>query len=56
MIYKRITAEERLEIPKEHRCEVGYNGYHDWKQLDASTVLCLKCLEKRKIAIDNKEV
>jgi hypothetical protein len=52
---QRIENEEREQIPKEHRCEVSYNGYHQWEiirdtnGLKSPHVICKKCLEKRNI-------
>jgi hypothetical protein len=58
--YERVTDETRMKIEKNLRCEVSYNGYHQWeivRQNSDSTpfTICIKCLELREIkGLDKK--
>ena len=57
MAYERIADKEREKIPDEWRCDVSYNGFHAWDMTNSSSVdsiyvVCLKCLEKRKLQFD----
>lgn len=55
MLYKKISDAERQKIDEKQRCEISYNGYHQWeviKQVEAGLkpiVLCTKCLEARPV-------
>jgi hypothetical protein len=56
MLYERLDDEDRKKIAPSYRCEVSYNGFHQWKKKDSESVFCMKCLEIRRIDnMNNKE-
>jgi hypothetical protein len=56
---QKIKDEDRKKIPEEIRCMMSYNGYHAWEIVkedgDGVWVLCLKCLAKKKIDLEDEE-